>query len=187
MAGAILSSFNSALNSAVTLFSVGIFKRHIRPDTSDKELVKVGQIFGAGLAVVSMLVAPFIMYAPQGLFGYLQMVNGCYSIPILTIILVGMFTKRVPAQAAKIALVFGVVSYFISQFVWKVELHYLHVMAILFVISTALMLIIGYLRPMATPYEQKYTEQVDITPWPYAKLSGFIIVCAAITTYVVFS
>ena len=187
MAGAILSSFNSALNSAVTLFSVGIFKRHIRPQSSDKQLVKVGQIFGAVLAVVSMLVAPFIMYAPQGLFGYLQMVNGCYSIPILTIILVGMFTKKVPAFAAKVALVFGVVTYFISQFVWKVDLHYLHVMAILFVISTALMLVIGYFKPMAVAYEQKYTEQVDITPWPYAKFAGLLIVSAAVATYVVFS
>ena len=71
-----------------------------------------------------------------------KMVNGCYSIPILTIISVGMFTSRVPPIAAKVALIFGVVTYFISQFVYTVDLHYLHVMAILFVLSTGLMLVL---------------------------------------------
>ena len=60
-------------------------------------------------------------------------------------------------------------------------------MAILFVISTALMLVMGYFKPMAVAYEQKYTEQVDITPWPYAKFAGLLIVSAAVATYVVFS
>ena len=187
MAGAILSSFNSALNSAVTLFSVDIFKMHIKPNYTDRQLVKVGQVFGAVLAVVSMTVAPFIMHAPQGLFGYLQMVNGCYSIPILTIILVGMFSRKVPAVAAKFVLIFGVVSYFVSQFIMKVDMHYLHVMAILFVISTALMLLIGLVKPMQNAYVQEYTEQVDITPWPYAKFVGALIVMSAVGTYILFS
>ena len=57
--------------------------------------------------------------APEGLFGYLQEVNGCYSIPIFTIIIVGYLTKNVPALAAKVAIVLGVILYSISQFVLK--------------------------------------------------------------------
>ena len=101
MAGAILSSFNSALNSAVTLFSVGIFKRHIRPQSSDKQLVKVGTDIRSCFSGCFHAGCAFHYVRTAGFFGYLQMVNGCYSIPILTIILVGMFTKKVPAFAAK--------------------------------------------------------------------------------------
>ncbi|HAT64375.1 MAG TPA: solute:sodium symporter family transporter, partial [Flavobacteriaceae bacterium] len=48
---------------------------------------------------------------------YLQEINGIYSIPILTIIVVGFLTKRVPAIAAKIGLLSGSILYIISQFI----------------------------------------------------------------------
>ena len=40
MMGAILSTFNSALNSAATVFSLDIYKRYIRKDASEGKLVK---------------------------------------------------------------------------------------------------------------------------------------------------
>lgn len=117
--GAILSSFNSALNSSVTLFGLDIYKAHINKEASDRQVVRYGKGFGILLAFLSMFIAPLIANAPDGLFGYLQEINGCYSIPILTIIIVGYLTKRVPALAAKIAIGLGVVLYSISQFVLK--------------------------------------------------------------------
>jgi SSS family solute:Na+ symporter len=111
--------------------------------------VHAGKIFGTFLAVGAMVIAPFIANAPQGLFGYLQEVNGCYSIPILTIILVGIFSRRVPPIAAKIGLASGVGLYIVSQFILKPALgadgypHYLHVMFILFVLNVCIMLLIG--------------------------------------------
>jgi len=107
--GAILSSFNSALNCSVTLFGVDIYKEYINREASEKQIVKAGKRFGIGLAFLAMFIAPLIDNAPDGLFGYLQEVNGCYSIPILTIIVVGYLTKKVPAIAAKIGLLSGVI------------------------------------------------------------------------------
>ena len=82
---------------------MSIYKEYINKEADEKTVVKNGKLFGIVLAIASMLIAPFIANAPAGLFGYLQEVNGCYSIPILTIIVVGYLTKRVPAIAAKIA------------------------------------------------------------------------------------
>ena len=101
--GAVLSSFNSALNSSVTLFGLDIYRAHFKTNATEKQTVNAGKAFGIILAIFSMCIAPMIANAPDGLFGYLQEVNGCYSIPILTIIEVGYFTKYVPAIAAKIA------------------------------------------------------------------------------------
>ena len=42
--GAVLSTFNSALNSAATIFSVDVYKRHVDKASSDKKLVWVGRL-----------------------------------------------------------------------------------------------------------------------------------------------
>jgi SSS family solute:Na+ symporter len=193
--GAILSSFNGGLNSSVTLFGLDIYKAHINPDAPEAKVVKVGKTFGILLAIAAMCIAPWLIKASGGLFAYLQEVNGCYSIPIFTIIVVGYLTKRVPAIAAKVGLFSGVILYSISQFILKPMLeakgyaypHYLHVMAILFAMNIVIMLIIGKLRPAPVDFVQEYTEQVDITPWKYLKPVGIIITIVVISTYIYFN
>ncbi|MBW1296655.1 solute:sodium symporter family transporter [Aquimarina litoralis] len=211
--GAILSSFNSALNSSVTLFGLDIYKEYINKEANEKQVVKAGKSFGVLLAILAMIVAPFIANAGS-LFDYLQEVNGIYSIPILTIIVVGYLTKKVPAIAGKIGIISGSILYIISQFIIKPMLqnnaveaakangitdiaqldkiesaaypHFLHVMAILFVVNIIIMLIIGKLYPREIPYEQEYTKEVDITPWKYTKIVGAIICLIVISTYIYF-
>jgi SSS family solute:Na+ symporter len=191
--GAILSSFNSALNSSVTLFGIDIYQTYFKKDATEKEVVWAGKKFGIGLAIISMCIAPLLVYASDGLFGYLQEANGIYSIPILTIIVVGYLTKYVPASAAKIGLISGSVLYIISQFVVKPYVgsenypHFLHVMAILFVLNTLIMLVIGNLRPKPEAYVQKYTEKVDITPWKYLRVSGIAICLIVLGIYIYFA
>jgi len=191
--GAILSSFNSALNSSVTLFGIDIYQSYINKEASEKQVVWAGKKFGIVLAIVSMFIAPLLIYASDGLFGYLQEANGIYSIPILTIIVVGYLTKFVPAIAAKVGIISGSVLYIISQFIIKPAVgaenypHFLHVMAILFVLNISIMLIIGKLKPRAVGYEQEYTKQVEITPWKYLKVTGIAICVLVIGIYIYFA
>ena len=191
--GAILSSFNSALNSSVTLFGVDIYKSHVNRDADEKQVVKTGKHFGIILAIISMCIAPLIANAPDGLFGYLQEVNGCYSIPILTIIVVGYLTKYVPAIAAKIAILSGVVLYSISQFILKPFVfgndnypHFLHVMAILFVLNILIMLLISNYKPKQKAFMLPYSKQVDITPWKHVNTIGIGICILVLAIYIYF-
>ena len=212
--GAILSSFNSVLNSSVTLFGLDIYKQHINKDADERTVVKYGKRFGIVLAIAAMFIAPLIANAGS-LFAYLQEVNGIYSIPILTIIVVGFLTKRVPAIAAKIGLASGCLLYIISQFFMQpyfinkalanaeaagitdvaalklVEVgaypHFLDVMAILFILNVIIMLVIGKFKPREEDYVQEYTEQVDITPWKYVKQTGIAICVIVISVYVYFA
>lgn len=191
--GAILSSFNSALNSSVTLFGIDIYQSYIKKDATETQVVWAGKKFGIVLAIVSMCIAPLLVYASDGLFGYLQEANGIYSIPILTIIVVGYLTKYVPAFAAKIGVISGSVLYIISQFIIKPMVgeenypHFLHVMAILFALNIIIMLIIGKLKPREVAFELAYTKQVDITPWKYLKITGIAICVIVIGIYIYFS
>ncbi len=191
--GAILSSFNSALNSSVTLFGIDIYKEYINKEASERQTVKAGKLFGIVLALLAMFIAPFIANAPDGLFGYLQQVNGCYSIPILTIIVVGYLTKNVPAIAAKVAIISGALLYLFYVVLDNVvmqdgfPLHFLHVMAILFVLNIIIMLVIGKLHPREQAYEQQYTQEVDITPWKSVTLVGGLICVIVVGIYSYFS
>jgi len=192
--GAILSSFNSALNSSVTLFGIDLYKEYVNKQASEKLVVKKGKQFGILLAIISMLIAPLIANAPEGLFGYLQEINGAYSIPILAIVVVGYLTKRVPAIAANIAIILGSALYIISQYILKPYVfgeahypHFLHVMAILFVVNVIIMLLIGKFTPRKEAFEQKYTNEVDITPWRYTKLAAVVIFIMVVGVYYYFS
>jgi len=191
MFGAILSSFNSALNSCVTLFGIDIYKQFINKEAEERKVVSVGKKFGIILAIFSMFVAPFLYYASDGLFGYLQTVNGAYSVPILTVIVVGFLTKRVPAIAAKVGITFSFlfyVTYIVLSKGLEMDLpHFLHVQFICFVLTIILMLVIGKMKPRETDYVQAYTKDVDVTPWKYVKPVGIVICVVVITTYFVFS
>ncbi len=212
--GAILSSFNSVLNSSVTLFGIDIYKQHINTEAPERTVVKYGKIFGICLALAAMFIAPLIKDAGS-LFNYLQEINGIYSIPIFTIIVIGYLTKRVPAIAAKIGIFSGSILYIISQFLVgpsltenaleaakaagitdPVELglveaeaypHYLHVMAILFVLNMLIMLIIGKIWPRKEPFVLEYSKQVDIKPYRYVNQVGITVCIIVIGIYIYFA
>ena len=212
--GAILSSFNSVLNSSVTLFGMDIYKQHVNNDAPERTVVKYGKIFGVCLALAAMFIAPLIKDAGS-LFNYLQEINGIYSIPIFTIIIIGYTTKRVPAIAAKIGLASGCILYCISQFWLKnvfvdealakaaasgitdaatlrlIEAeaypHFLHVMAILFISNMIIMLVIGKIWPRSEPFILEYSKQVDIKPYRYVKQVGIAVCIIVIGIYVYFA
>lgn len=213
--GAILSSFNSALNSSVTLFGLDFYKQYINKDASEKLVVRAGKIFGAFLAIFSMGIAPLLYGVEGGIFNYLQELNGSYSVPILAIILVGYFFKRVSGKAANIAIVFGVVVYIVSLYIIKpimvssalanAELngitdailladvkatafpHFLHLMGIIFVAVVAILFTVSKFYPRQTAYVEEYTKQVDITPWKYLKPAGAFICVTVVGIYIYFS
>ncbi len=212
--GAVLSSFNSLLNSSATLFGFDLYK-HFNKEADEFQKVKAGKRFGLFLGIISMSIAPFIIYAPDGLFSYIQSSLGSLSVPILAVVLVGMFTKKVPAIGAKIVLTLGVLLYLISLIGLepyfrdsavaaaeasgitnikelsiikaKAYPHFLDVMGILFVVNILIMFIAGWLRPRVTEYKPKITDAVDITPWKYVYITGAIIALLVLSTYFIFS
>ncbi len=187
MMGAILSTFNSVLNSASTLFALNVYKPQWGKDKSDAELVKKGKIFGTIIAVIAMVGAPFIMYAPAGLFDYLQTINGFFNVPIFTIIFMGYLTKKVPPLAAKVGITFFVAVYAITQLVWDTGIHYLYVSAILFVLTCIIMYVIGKVKPMEKAFVLEDKELVNVEPWKNRFRASAFVVFVMLSMYIVFS
>jgi uncharacterized sodium:solute symporter family permease YidK len=87
MMGAILSSFNSALNSTCTLFSLGLYKSLINKEANNGQVVKSGKIFGWIIAVFSLTLAPLLI-GQDSIFGYLQKMNGIVFAYLVILMLV---------------------------------------------------------------------------------------------------
>ena len=191
MVGAILSSFNSALNSSCTLFSLGLYKGVINPKANEQQVVRSGKIFGWIVAVAAMCIAPLLANT-ETIFGYLQKMNGMYFIPIFAVVLIGMLTKRVPAIAAKITLVAGIsviaIGYFVPPFNTVVEsMHEFYFLGIVFAWLLVLMLVIGEIAPRETEFEQESVNAVDMKPWKHAKWAGMALIAIVISIYVAFA
>ncbi len=191
MIGAILSSFNSALNSSCTLFSLGLYKNLLKPNATEQEVVRSGKVFGWIVALLSMSIAPLLANTTS-IFGYLQKMNGMYFIPIFAVVLVGMVSKRVPAFAAKIGLVVGfcliAIGYFVYPFNAIVEsIHTFHFLGLVFAWLLILMLVIGEVMPRATEFVQQDVGAVDMTPWKYAKPVGLLLIGCVFLIYVSFA
>ena len=195
--GSILSSFNSALNSASTLFSLQFYKGYINKSANGIQIVSVGKKFGIVLAVASILIAPMLDQM-QSIFEYLQQVNGLYSVPIIGTYLLGITTKHIPAIAAKIGMIVVMAFYAFFTFVnikdvppffanEDGDLHYLHGYFISLIASILVMLIIGKVKPKTTEEiaisDQRDPAPVDMKPWVQAKKVSFTIMCVTVGIY----
>ena len=186
--GAILSSFNSALNSCITLYTLDLHRPLFNPDASDKHLVRIGKRFGIVLAIISICIAPAVSLAPSGLYDFLQSCFGFFNVPILATVIIGMFTKYTPPIAPKAGLVLHVVLYSLTKTpLFPIHCHYLYVLFFLFVFQIAFQLIMGKVRPTAQPYVMNDAQVVDMAPWKHGKKAAIICIVLMLALYTLFS
>lgn len=200
MVGAVLSTFNSVLNSSATLFSQDLYRTLVNPGADGRQVVMSGRICSLLLALGAMTVAPLID-TEGSLYNYLQRINATFFGPMLAVIMLGFWTQRVSALAAKIGLIVGPILFYVLVFAFddtvqsrvrgwfasSEDLHFLHFLALVFVVTALLMLAISAVKPSATLYAPTDAEVVDTRPWRHAKLVGTIIVILTIATYLFFA
>lgn len=191
MVGAILSSFNSALNSTCTLFSMGLYKGIFKKDATEQQVVNSGKIFGVFMALAAMTVAPFLL-GQASIYGYLQKMNAIYFIPIFSVVIIGMHTKYVPAIAAKVSLIGGLLiiscGYFIPQVARELSvINDFHFVGAVFAFLIVMMLVWGKLAPRKTAFVQEDVKAVDMTPWKYTKIAGLALLIIVAAIYISFA
>lgn len=186
LAGAVISSLASMLNSASTVFTMDLYKRHIKPDVSQKGLVKMGRIVTVVLVVIGCLIAPLLGDPKfKGLFNYIQEFQGYISPGILAAFLFGIIVKKAPAAAGVAALVLSPFLYGILAYAFP-NLAFLNRMAVTFGVIVAVMGLITFLRPLAEPKELPVRADMDMTQSPLAKRLGLGVVAITIVLYILF-
>ena len=189
--GAILSSFNSVLNSASTMFTLDLYRTAINPKASDMQCVKVGKIYGTCAGAVAICVAPFVMFA-QGITTFLNSMSQFVSLPILFTVLGALIFRKAPKYAPKVITAVHVIAYGAFMIIKPCyptsgePIHYLYAIAVLFVVEFAIMWYLNKYRG-TEDYVPADVGAVDLTPWKYRHIVCIIGIILAIGIYILFS
>ncbi|MFP8965201.1 solute:sodium symporter family transporter [Pokkaliibacter sp. CJK22405] len=191
MFGAILSSFNSGVNSLSTLISLDIYKQLINPAATDKQTVTVGRLFGIATIVICICIAPAIATS-DSLYTLMRTIMAVINVPIFTVILLGVISKRAPALAGYIGLATGMVFFYTTHFVLGdnlgfAKVHWLVLVGINFLLMLSVMGIVRWLKPLDAPVQLHLSNEVDVTPWKHAGIASWGLIALFVLLYTLLS
>ncbi len=186
LAGAVISSLASMLNSAATIFTMDIFKRNVKSAPSPQAVVSIGRVATLVLVVIGCLIAPQLGNPRfQGIFNYIQEFQGFVSPGILAAFVFGMAVKKAPGKAGLAALIASPVVYGVLLLAFG-GMAFLNRMAITFfvllVIMTALTLMFPLPEARAMPVKPGFDLKSDASVlW-----IGLLMIAATIGLYILF-
>lgn len=188
MFGAILSSFNSVLNSASTIFTLNIWQPIWGKKASTDKVVWVGKVFGTIVGLVAIVISPFVMYFGTGIMNFINECWGFFSMPLLTAVLFGLLSKRAPAIAPKIIVPIHIVLYGLSKVIPALQnFHYLYIVFALFVLECIIYWICIKVAPRKTAWEMPDAKVLDMTPWKTGKIWAICGAAVVVIMYIIFS
>jgi SSS family solute:Na+ symporter len=179
-----MSSLDSMLNSASTIFTKDLYERHwARERPSQRRLVTVGRLATASFVVFACVLAPELRHM-GAIYDYMQQAWNFIWPGILAAFLWGIVLPRTPSAAGVAGLLAGVPLY--ALFNLGLGVAYLNAAALSFVVTSALMLLITWRRPLEEPRTLPDAPAVAMQPAPGARPVGFALIAATVALYVVF-
>jgi len=186
LAGAVISTLASMLNSASTIFTMDLYQRYLRPGASQKSLMNIGRITTILFVLLGCLIAPQLANPKlKGIFHYIQEFQGYISPGILAAFVFGFVAKRAPSGAGVTSLILTVPIYGYLQ--WNhSDIAFLNRMAITFVLLILVMTVITLIRPLEKPKEMPVQENFDMRPSRSVMWLGSAVIAAVIIFYIIF-
>jgi SSS family solute:Na+ symporter len=187
IAGAVISSLASMLNSASTIFTMDLYKRHMNKDASPKSLVSIGRVMTLILVVLGCFIALQLQNPRfQGIFNYIQEFQGYISPGILAAFVFGMIFKKSPPAAGVTALVANPIIYYVL-YLTAGNMAFLNRMAVTFAIILVLMALITVMKPLPEPKTMPVRKGFeDIGLAPSVKYIGIIVIVVTLILYGIF-
>jgi SSS family solute:Na+ symporter len=134
--------------------------------------------------VFAILVAPYMAYAPEGIYQLLQTMNGLFFVPLGTIILAGFFLKSISAAGVKVALISGMAFYLTTELFIDTGIHFVHIWGIKFIGMIAIMYLVSYYYPEEKNFKITDVEVVDMSEWKYSKIISVFLVLVTVGVYI---
>ena len=186
IAGAVISSLASMLNSASTIFTMDIYNRMFERNASQKRLLFLGRIMTMVFVVAGCLLAPRLD-DPKfgGVFQYIQQFQGYIWPGVVAAFLFGMMVTKAPGAAGVAALIGGPVIYGLFQR-FAPDLHFLIQVAITFQLVLMIMGLITFIKPLDKPRDLPVREGIETKTAPEVKLAGALVIAAVAVFYVIF-
>ena len=195
LAGAVISSLASMLNSASTIATMDLYAK-FTGEKSGEKLVKVGKVFVTVFVILAALVAPHLSNF-SSIFAYIQEFQGFISPGILAVFIFGFFSPRTPRFFGWLGIATNAVAYavfkwgggawLVSQGLWySGEMAFLDRMALCFFIVLLVGVVVTKTHPLANPVVMPVNKEIALETSPVAKTWGIITVVLCLALYVVF-
>jgi len=98
--------------------------------------------------------------------------------------LAGFFWKKISATGAKSALVFGLAFYILTTFIIKVDIHFIHIWGIEFVLNMIIMYVVSYYYPGKVYDYKSEMPKIEMKGWKYTKVFSAVLVFITIMIYI---
>lgn len=186
IAGAVISSLASMLNSASTIFTMDIYHRLFDRGAPQKRLVFLGRVLTALFVVLGCLLAP-ALDNPKfgGVFQFIQQFQGYIWPGVVAVFLVGLLVPQAPGAAGVAGLIAGPVFYGLFQH-FAPGLHFLIQVAASFQLVLLVMGLITFWRPLAEPRALPERAGFDLCTAPSVKWAGAFVLTALALFYIIF-
>ncbi len=186
IAGAVISSLASMLNSASTIFTMDLYKRYLHAGASQRTLVFMGRGSTLFFVVVSCLIAPFLGNERfGGIFNYIQEFQGYISPGILAAFVFGFVVKRAPRASGAVALLISAPIYGFLQWHYS-DIAYLNRMAITLFAVFTIMGIMTLVRPNPAPRPLPVRMKIERRADPVVMVAAMMVLIAIMAFYWVF-
>jgi len=107
LTAAVVASLAGKANSIATIFTLDIYKKVLKTDATEKNLVMTGKIAVVVAMVLGVLIAPHLGIDKKGGFQFIQEYTGFVSPGIFAMFILGFFWKRTTSNAALFATIGG--------------------------------------------------------------------------------
>ena len=181
LAGAVISTLASVLNSASTIFTMDLYRRFLRRDAGQGELVTVGRVVTVAALVLAAVLAtsPFL---EGGVFAFIQEFQGYVSPGIVAAFVFGFAVPTAPPLAGLAALVLSAPVYGLLAWV-SPDVAYLHRMRATLGVLVLAMAAITLARPLAEPRRLPEREGFDMRPSRPALAGGVAVIAAVVLLF----
>lgn len=185
--GAVMSTLDSLLNSATTIFTMDIYKPYIKKEkASPRHLVFVGRVVTVILVLIGCLWSPIVSKFEGGLYFFLQVYWGFVIPGVVAVFFFGMIWKKVPARAAIWGMLINIPIYGILLILLP-DVSYLHHMEITFAIIAVLIIIITKIKPLEKPAVLPIrSDEIQVKMSQTIKIWSILLVLVIATLYIIF-
>ncbi len=179
IAGAVISSLASMLNSASTIFTMDVYHRLFARQASQQRLVVLGRVMTMLFVVAGCLLAPALAN-PEfgGVFQFIQQFQGYVWPGVVAAFVVAFVVPRAPGAAGVAALLGGPIIYGIFQYFSDV--HFLIQVLLTFVIVCAIMMVITWARPLKEPKQLPVRSDMQVENSRLAMALGAAAIVAVV-------
>ncbi len=183
--GAVMSTLDSLLNSAATIFTMDIYKPFFNREANSTKLIKVGKTATIVLVIIACLWAPIITGFEGGLYLYIQQYWGFMQSGVVAAFFVGILWKKVPPNAALGGMILNFPVYGLMLWAFP-DLPFLHSAGITFLIVVLFMVVYTLVSPLDQPRVMPLKYHQDYKLSPLVKYWSILVCIATILLFVTF-